>query len=100
MFACYTSFLLFANDLPAVITPSNKLLFADDLKYIVSFPLKRMMSYTMKTNYLKFEFNIDDTSQVQIDSITDLGVALQSSLFFDMHSDPILVKLSGTSGLY
>ena len=43
------------------------------------------MSYTRKTNYLKFEYKVNDSPLVRVDSITDLGVTIKSNLSFDMH---------------
>jgi hypothetical protein len=96
-------FNVFINDLCAKINYSKSLLFADDLKIYrdiksaedckflqanidsdmeTNVQKTRIISFTRKTNSIRFNYYVSGVSILRTDCIKDLGVMLDSKLYF------------------
>ena len=115
-------FLLFINDLPTYVSERSKMaLYADDAKlyrqinsyndtlelqsdlehvynwsliWNLKFNLKKcsVVTFTRKRNKIHFFYNIQGSVLKNINSITDLGIIVESNLSWDLHVKSVVKK--------
>jgi hypothetical protein len=116
-------FSIFINDLSAKINHSKFLLFADDLKMCrniksalqvdinavqqwcgencmeLNIQKTKIISLTRKTNSIHFKYFVKDVLNLRAEYIKDLGVILDSKLYFHCHVDFVYSQALRTLGL-
>lgn len=114
-------FVLFINDLPDCISHSKILMFADDVKIFKTIhnledchnlqadlnnlvkwsdenqlPLNidkcQIISYTLKSHEINFNYNINNVNLLRVSEVRDLGVLLDKKLNFKEHIENICKK--------
>jgi hypothetical protein len=121
-------FHIFVNDLSAIIKHSKFLLFFDDLKMYrnvksvedckvlqagvysvqhwcaenhmeLNIQKTRIISFTRKTNSVHFNYYVSNEIILRSDCIKDLGIMLDSKLYFHRHADFVYSQALRTLGL-